>query len=164
RCAFPPRRFSATLKAWCRALSKHAGASFLPGTGRWLAAGETEGSKGPSLRLGPSTIALRATVPLPVPGRNRNEPGGAGMNLDGIIAIAGVIVLLLVGGGVIGLVDRRNFRWRWLLVAAGLVLANDALLTLGWGTLPDLIGGAWNWQGKLLALAATLAIAALPAF
>ncbi len=86
------------------------------------------------------------------------------MNLDGIIAIAGVIVLLLVGGGVIGLVDRRNFRWRWLLVAAGLVLANDALLTLGWGTLPDLIGGAWNWQGKLLALAATLAIAALPAF
>lgn len=30
--------------------------------------------------------------------------------------------------------------------------------------LPDLLGGAWNWQGKLLALGVTLAIAALPAF
>jgi very-short-patch-repair endonuclease len=26
--------------------------------------------------LGPSTIRLRRTVPLPVPGRSRNEPGG----------------------------------------------------------------------------------------
>lgn len=30
--------------------------------------------------------------------------------------------------------------------------------------MPDLIGGNWNWQGKLLALGATLAIAALPSF
>jgi membrane protease YdiL (CAAX protease family) len=86
------------------------------------------------------------------------------MNMDGIVAIGAVVGLLLVGGGVIGLVDRRNFHWRWLLVAAGLVLVDDALLTRVYGLVPDVLGGAWNWQGKLLALAATLAIAALPAF
>jgi membrane protease YdiL (CAAX protease family) len=86
------------------------------------------------------------------------------MNMDGIVAIGAVVALLFVGGGVIGLVDRRNFHWRWLLVAAGLVLVDDALLTRGWGVTPDLLPGAWNWEGKLLALIATLAIAALPAF
>lgn len=37
-------------------------------------------------------------------------------------------------------------------------------ILLGYGLLPNLIGGAWNWQGKLMALAVTIAIAALPAF
>lgn len=86
------------------------------------------------------------------------------MNPDGLIAIGAILALLLVGGGVIGLIDRRNFDWRWLLVAAGLVLIDDALLTRGWGVIPDLLPGAWNWEGKILALVATLVIAALPAF
>lgn len=44
------------------------------------------------------------------------------------------------------------------------VVLNDALLTNFYGRLPDLFPDAdFNWQGKALALLATLAIAALPA-
>jgi hypothetical protein len=64
----------------------------------------------------------------------------------------------------IGMMDRARFAPRWLLIAALLVAVNDALLTRFYGTIPDLLGGEWNWQGKLFALAATLAIAALPMF
>lgn len=85
--------------------------------------------------------------------------------MNAVIGIAGVIALLVLAGVVLGLIDRRNFSLRWLLVAAGLVLLNDLLLTRGYGLLPDLLpGAAWNWQGKILALVATLLIAALPAF
>lgn len=84
--------------------------------------------------------------------------------MDGLIGLAGTVVILLVLGTAVGLIDRRRFAPAWLGVAALLVAVNDALLTRGYGTLPRLIGGDWNWQGKLLALAATLAIAALPAF
>jgi membrane protease YdiL (CAAX protease family) len=84
--------------------------------------------------------------------------------VNGLIGLGGVLALLLVLGTAIGLTDRTRFSWRWLLVAALLVAVNDALLTGLYGLLPDVIGGAWNWQGKLLALAATLAIAASPAF
>ncbi len=80
------------------------------------------------------------------------------------MGLGGVLVILLVLGTMMGCVDRRRFSPRWLLIAALLVAVNDALLTRFYGFLPDLIGGDWNWQGKLLALAATLAIAALPAF
>jgi len=81
-----------------------------------------------------------------------------------LIGLGGVLTLLLVVGTAIGLTDRRRFSWRWLVVAALLVAVNDAFLTGFYGRLPDVIGGSWNWQGKLLALAATLAIAASPAF
>lgn len=84
--------------------------------------------------------------------------------MNGLIGLGGVLALLLVVGTLIGLTDRTRFSWRWLLVAALLVAVNDALLTGFYGLLPNVIGGAWNWQGKLLALAATLAIAASPAF
>lgn len=84
--------------------------------------------------------------------------------MDGIIGLAGVVTLLLVAGAVIGYADRAHFSLRWLLVAALLVALNDALLTRFHGLLPDLIGGEWNWEGKLLALIATLAIVASPAF
>jgi membrane protease YdiL (CAAX protease family) len=85
--------------------------------------------------------------------------------MDAIIAIAGVLALLLVAGVVIGLFRRDAFSLRWLLVAAALVLINDFLLTRGYGRLPHLLPTSeWNWQGKILALAATLAVAALPAF
>ena len=85
--------------------------------------------------------------------------------MNGLIGLSGILAILLVVGGAIGLADRKRFVPQWLLVAALLVAINDALLTRGYGLLPNLMEGSdWNWQGKLLALAATLAIAALPAF
>lgn len=83
--------------------------------------------------------------------------------MNGLIGLGGTLALLLGVGGLIGLADRRRFDPRWLLVAAGLVAANDALLTGLYGLLPQVIPGERNWQGKLLALVATLLIAALPA-
>lgn len=86
------------------------------------------------------------------------------MRVNGWIGLAGTLALLVGLGSVLGLADRRNFSPRWLALAVLLVAINDGLLTQGYGLLPDVIGGAWNWQGKLAALAATLAIAAHPAF
>ena len=85
--------------------------------------------------------------------------------MNGLIGLGATLLLLLIVGTVIGLADRSRFEFRWLLVAALLVAVEDALLTRCYGLLPDLLPGSdWNWQGKVLALAATLAIAALPAF
>lgn len=82
--------------------------------------------------------------------------------MDGMIGVAGVVAILLGLGGVIGLLRRGAVSLRWLTAAAAFVILNDVLLTNAYGALPDLIGGAWNWQGKLLALAGTLAVGALP--
>ena len=85
--------------------------------------------------------------------------------VDGFIGILGVIALLLGVGGLLGWVLPGRLSWRWLLVAAGLVLLNDLMLTNGYGLFPDLLPKSdWNWQGKILALVATLGVAALPAF
>jgi len=85
--------------------------------------------------------------------------------MNGVIGLAGILALLLGIGAILGLANRRNFSLRWLLVAALLVAVNDALLTRFYGIMPDLLDGSTrNWQGKLLALATTLAIAAHPAF
>lgn len=84
--------------------------------------------------------------------------------MNGLMGLGGTLAVLLLAGGTIRFVDRRRFAPRWLAIAALLVAINDACLTRAYGALPDLIGGEWNWQGKLLALGATLAVAALPAF
>lgn len=84
--------------------------------------------------------------------------------MNGLVGLGGTLALLLALGTVAGCTDRQRFSPRWLLIAALLVAVNDVLLSRAYGSLPDLIGGDWNWQGKLLALAATLAIAASPAF
>lgn len=84
--------------------------------------------------------------------------------MNGLIGLGGTLAILLIVGGIIGFADRRHFAPQWLIVAALLVALNDICLTGAYGLLPDFIGGAWNWQGKLLALGATLAVAALPAF
>ncbi len=89
---------------------------------------------------------------------------GGGERMNGLIGITGVLAILMILGASIGLLDRKNFSFAWLLAAALLVALNDALLTRSYGMLSDLIGGDWNWQGKLLALGATLVVAALPAF
>lgn len=84
--------------------------------------------------------------------------------MNGLIGLAGTLALLLSLGVALGLADRRNFSAPWLIIAALLVAVNDGLLALGYGWLPDVVGGTWNWQGKLMALAVTIAMAALPAF
>lgn len=85
--------------------------------------------------------------------------------MDGFIGILGVIALLLGAGGLLGLILPGRLSVRWLLIAAGLVLLNDAMLTNGYGLLPRLLPNSdWNWQGKILALVVTLIVVALPAF
>jgi hypothetical protein len=72
--------------------------------------------------------------------------------MDSLIGIAGVVALLLLVGTAIGVARPRSFSPRWLLIAAGLVVLNDFLLTRGYGLLPRLLPPSdWNWQGKLLA-------------
>lgn len=84
--------------------------------------------------------------------------------MNGLISLAAILAILMALGGLIGLTDRRHFSLPWLLAAAALVALNDVLLTNAYGLLPDMIGGNWNWQGKVLALAATLSIAWLAPF
>ena len=84
--------------------------------------------------------------------------------MNGLIGLGGVLAILLVLGIGIGLFDRQRFSLGWLIVAALLVVMNDILLTNAYGLLPDFIGGTKNWQGKLLALGAILAVATLPTF
>ncbi|MES2059204.1 MAG: CPBP family intramembrane glutamic endopeptidase [Pseudomonadota bacterium] len=79
-----------------------------------------------------------------------------------MFAAAAILIILGIG---LGLLRRDQFSIRWLLVAAGLAFLNDCALTNGYGVLPDMFrGSGWNWQGKLLALALTLAVASHPAF
>jgi len=85
--------------------------------------------------------------------------------VNALVGLCGTLLLLLLVGGLIGILDRERFAPRWLLIAALLVAINDGLLTRVYGTMPNLLADSdWNWQGKLLALAATLAIATLPRF
>ena len=81
---------------------------------------------------------------------------------EGLVSILAVVGGLLLVGSLLGLADRRSFAPRWLLVAAALVFVNDAALTRFYGSLPDFIGGDWNWLGKGLALVITLAVASHP--
>lgn len=84
--------------------------------------------------------------------------------MDGLIASGSTLAVLAILGTIIGVLNRAQFSPRWMAVAVLLVGINDGSLTLAFGMIPDLTGGSWNWQGKLLALGATLAIASLPAF
>ena len=84
---------------------------------------------------------------------------------ESVIQIAGVLAILMAAGLAIGRSSRNSFSVRWLLVAAALVFLNDAALTNLYGTLPNLLPASeWNWQGKILALLVTLAVAALSWF
>jgi membrane protease YdiL (CAAX protease family) len=82
--------------------------------------------------------------------------------ITAILAICGIVIVL---GTALGLTNRKKFSPGWLLVAAALVLANDAMLTRGYGLIPDVLpDNDWNWQGKLMALGLSLAVAALGMF
>ena len=82
---------------------------------------------------------------------------------EGLVLILLICSALLMVGAIAGLADRKNSAPRWLLVAVALFFLNDAALTRGYGVIPDVIGGEWNWTGKVLALAITLAVASHPA-
>ncbi len=85
--------------------------------------------------------------------------------MNGVISIAGIAAMLLVFGGLVGMTRRQLFASKWLVAAAGLVILNDLMLTRAYGIVPHLLPPSdWNWQGKVMALATTLAIASLPAF
>lgn len=85
--------------------------------------------------------------------------------MDGFIGILGVVVLLLGAGIVLGALLPGRMSLPWLLGAATLVIMNDLMLTNGYGLFPSLpLGGDWNWQCKILALAASLVVIALPGF
>ncbi|MEJ2458601.1 MAG: CPBP family intramembrane metalloprotease [Novosphingobium sp.] len=85
--------------------------------------------------------------------------------MDGLISLGAILGLLLLAGCAAGLADRKHFAPRWLIAAMLLVAINDALLTGFYGALPQVAPQLqWNWQGKVLAMAATYAIALLPAF
>ena len=85
---------------------------------------------------------------------------------DELLFIAAVAGALLAAGLLIGLADRRNFRFGWLAIAALLFAVNDIAVTRGLWFIPKVPGldEEWNWSGKLIAIAVTLAIAALPMF
>jgi membrane protease YdiL (CAAX protease family) len=86
-------------------------------------------------------------------------------NVDGVIGIAGIVALLLLGGVAVATWRRDGVSFRWLCIAAALVVLEDVLLTGAYGLLPALVPwGRYNWQGKLLALAGTIAVASTPAF
>lgn len=85
--------------------------------------------------------------------------------MDGVIGNLGVVALLLGAGVVLGALLPGRMSLPWLLAAAFLVLLNDLMLTNGYGLFPSLpLGGDWNWQGKIMALAASLVVIALPGF
>jgi uncharacterized protein len=85
--------------------------------------------------------------------------------MNGLIGIAAIVAMLLVAGAVVGILDRKRMSFVWLAIGAFLVLLNDALLTNLYGLLPAAEPDAdWNWQGKALAFAASLIIAATAAF
>ncbi|MBN8552706.1 MAG: CPBP family intramembrane metalloprotease [Caulobacterales bacterium] len=81
--------------------------------------------------------------------------------LISILAVAGIILAACVIGAVL---HRGRVAWGWIAAALILIVVHDALLTNAWGllALPG-IGETWNWTGKLLALAGTMAVAAHPA-
>lgn len=83
--------------------------------------------------------------------------------MDKVISIAAIMAMLVGPGLILGLANRKNFAPEWLGLAVGLILLEDVLLTNGYGLLPSLIPGEWNWQGKGFALLAMLAVAAHPA-
>lgn len=85
--------------------------------------------------------------------------------MDQFVDTVTIVALLLLTGGAIGFAQRKNFSLLWLSIASSLLIMNSFLLSRGFGLLPRLITHTeWNWQGKLLSLTATLAIASLPAF
>lgn len=79
---------------------------------------------------------------------------------DQIIAALGWIGTTAAVGLLGALAARGRIKWVWLLAVLPLMAAYDALLTRGYGHIPLSFGQSdWNWEGKLLAIALSLAVA-----
>ena len=82
---------------------------------------------------------------------------------DAIVALAGWIGATAAMGLVAALALRGKVKWGWFLGALVLMVAYDALLTRGYGHIPlQFWPSNWNWEGKTLAVALSLAVAAPP--
>jgi len=82
-----------------------------------------------------------------------------------LFLILGQIGVIAVLGALGALILRQKISMTWFVIALLLYIVNDVLLTRALFTIPNVFPNAdWNWLGKLLALAGTLAVAALPSF
>lgn len=86
--------------------------------------------------------------------------------LGDLLDTVGQIGVFLAAALVLAAVSRRSFSARWLGVAVLLILVHDFALTRGFSLVRQstFFESDWNWLGKILAVAATLLIASLPAF
>jgi membrane protease YdiL (CAAX protease family) len=81
---------------------------------------------------------------------------------DGLSTSALYAAFILFLGLLFGLLQRRNFELSWLVAAAFFYFVSDMVLSRFYGLVPNPDGVSWNWTGKALSLAFTLAVASLP--
>ena len=80
---------------------------------------------------------------------------------DALWVLAGWVGGTAAAGLACAALLRGRVRWPWFAGALLLMIAYDALLTRGYGHIPlDLVASAWNWEGKVLAVGLSLAVAA----
>jgi CAAX protease family protein len=84
---------------------------------------------------------------------------------DSLLELGLETLPLLLLAAILAAFDRSRARIRWLAAALLLVAVHEILVTrLLWQIPWTAAEGRWNWLGKLAALAASLAVAALPVF
>lgn len=82
---------------------------------------------------------------------------------DAIIAMLGWVGAVAVGGLALAGLMKGRVRWGWLAAALLLMAVYDVALTRGYGNIPLSFGSSnWNWEGKVLAVLLSLAVASLP--
>lgn len=72
--------------------------------------------------------------------------------------IIGEALALALLCAVAGMFARDRVQWKWILGAVGLLLGQKFLLFLAMQLGPDVIGGRYNWEGKIVALGFLLAV------
>jgi len=78
---------------------------------------------------------------------------------DAIIALGGWLGVTAAVGLMAALALRGKVEWGWFAAALLLMVAYDALLTRGYGHIPLHVWPSdWNWAGKAMALALSLAV------
>lgn len=84
---------------------------------------------------------------------------------DAIWVLSGWVGGTAAAGLLCAAMARGRVRWLWLATALLLMVAYDVLLTRGYGSIPlDFGASEWNWEGKALAAALSLGVAALLGF
>ncbi|WP_374513814.1 lysostaphin resistance A-like protein [Brevundimonas sp.] len=84
---------------------------------------------------------------------------------DAIWVLLGWVGVTAAAELVCAVLARGRVRWLWLASALLLMVAYDALLTRGYGHIPlDFGASHWNWEGKALAVALSVGVAAVLGF